>query len=102
MIAPIVAYEYKLGRINKKLTPEPEHFLNMIVQFSKPKFTSGDQLRQYGLNAIPEQGGTHIFLFNLQKHKPVKNGPEYSELGLNTENGDIVLNPSMHPEVMPD
>ena len=30
LVAPIVSYEFKNKRVSKHLTPEPEHFLNLI------------------------------------------------------------------------
>lgn len=44
LVAPIVSMEIKNKRISRNLTPEPEHFLNMISQFTKPKFDSGEKL----------------------------------------------------------
>ena len=96
LVAPIVSYEFKNKRVTKHLTPEPEHFLNLISQYTKQKFDSGEKILQYGINIIGEQGGTHIFQFNLVKNKVEKNGPEFSELGNSL--GDIVLNPQFHPD----
>lgn len=62
----------------------------MIASFTKAKFESGERLLQYGVNAMPEQGGTHIFMFNLAKHRLEKNGPEFAELGV--QKGDIIWN----------
>lgn len=31
---------------------------------------------------MPEQGGTHIFMFNLQKKRLDKNSPDMSEIGI--------------------
>ena len=42
--APIVSYEIKNKKISKPLTPEPEHFLTMISNFTKAKFISGEAL----------------------------------------------------------
>ena len=34
LVAPIVSFEVKNRRISKNLTPEPDHFLNMISEFT--------------------------------------------------------------------
>jgi hypothetical protein len=44
LCAPLVSMEIKNKRIHKNLTPEPEHFLNMISQYTKPKFDSGEKI----------------------------------------------------------
>jgi|LauGreDrversion4_2_1035121.scaffolds.fasta_scaffold44368_2 hypothetical protein len=67
MAAPIVSYEIKNKKVSKSLTPEPDHFLNMIANFTKAKFASGEALLQYGMQSFGDLGGTHIFFFNLGK-----------------------------------
>ena len=44
LVAPIVSLEVKNRRIQKQLTPEPDHFLNMMSTFTKHKFDSGDKI----------------------------------------------------------
>jgi Histidine kinase-, DNA gyrase B-, and HSP90-like ATPase len=67
LTAPIVSFEIKNRKITKHLTPEPDHFLQMISNFTRQKFDSGEKILQYALNGIGESGATHIFMFNLFK-----------------------------------
>jgi hypothetical protein len=55
LCAPFVSMEIKNKRIHKNLTPEPEHFLNMISQYTKPKFDSGEKILQYAINILSEK-----------------------------------------------
>jgi hypothetical protein len=75
LTAPIVSYEIKNRKQTKNLTPEPDHFLNMISQFTKTRFDSGEKILQYAMNGLGEGGATHIFMFNLTSQKLEKNGP---------------------------
>lgn len=94
LVCPIVAYEIKNRRITKQLTPESEHFLSMISSYCKAKFPSGDKILSYAMNLIGENGGTHLFTFNLNKFKPQKTSPYEYELKAITEApGDIIVNP---------
>jgi len=65
--APLVSYEIKNRKISKSLTPEPDHFLTMISNFTKAKFPSSEALLQYGLQSFGDFGGTHFFFFNIGK-----------------------------------
>ena len=85
LVAPIVSLEIRNKRISKHLTPEPDHFLNMLASFTKNVFDSSDRLLQYALNVMPEQGGTHIFLFNLIKQRASKKDPDISEIGISSD-----------------
>ncbi len=67
LTAPIISYEIRNKKISKCLTPEPDHFLSLISQFTKAKFTQGDHILQYALNSLGDMGATHIFMFNLGK-----------------------------------
>lgn len=80
LTAPIVSYEIKNRKISKALTPEPEHFLTMISNFTKAKFQTGETLLQYAMNGMGDLGGTHLFFFNLGRQKLEKAGPDYPEL----------------------
>jgi hypothetical protein len=44
LTAPIVTYEIKNRKVSKALTPEPEHFLTMISNFTKAKFSTGEAI----------------------------------------------------------
>jgi hypothetical protein len=65
LTAPIVSYEIKNRKFTKYLTPEPDHFLSIISQFTKAKFDTGEKILQYALNGMNEGGATHIFMFGL-------------------------------------
>ena len=65
LTAPIVSYEIRNRKFTKILTPEPDHFLSMISSFTKARFDSGEKILQYAMNGLSENGGTHIFMFNL-------------------------------------
>lgn len=44
LTAPIVSYEVKNRKFTKILTPEAEHFLGIISQFTKAKFENGEKI----------------------------------------------------------
>ena len=95
LVAPIVSIEIKNKRIARHLTPQPEHFLGIIASYCKAKFDSGEALMQYGMNCMGEQGGTHIFMFDLKKVKSDKGNYENEVV---SREGEIEINPRVFKE----
>jgi hypothetical protein len=54
LVAPLVTFECKNRRVYRNLTPEPDHFLNMISGFTRQRFDTGDKILQYALQVVPE------------------------------------------------
>ena len=71
--------------------------MEIITQYTKPKFNTSDELQYYVMNIMGDHG-THIFMFDLQKQKGEK-GEVVPELGF--KNDDIILNPSIYEHDYP-
>lgn len=79
----------KHKKIYNGLTPNPDHFLNWICQYSSSIFPTVADLKSYATNIMGEQG-THLFITDLKSFTLKKEGSPVKEL-IPTD-GDIKLN----------
>ena len=66
LVAPLVIMEIKNKRVTNYLTPNSNHYLDIISKFTKPIFNSAEELLTYGLNVLGEHG-TSLFILDLKE-----------------------------------